>query len=237
MQSVLSVDSVLRDLLAEGASDKGIAEIMYHKGTRSLMEDGVAKAFNGLSTLESVFKVTRVVPVVFEALLAATSEAESTHDGEPAKPEPAFHEFHGVADNEPLFRVTSQGKVRTKPFVLVVEDDPDQRAILEMVLRSVDYEVAMAVDGKDALNKIRADRPDLIISDLMMPNMDGKELVSTVKSDPELQSIPVLMLTVVADADKEYELLDMGANDYCDKTVQRKVLLKRVEKLLGRSYA
>ena len=75
----------------------------------------------------------------------------------------------------------------------------------------------------------------MIVSDLMMPNMDGAELVGKLKSHPTFRRIPVLILTVISDSDKEYTLLDLGADDYCEKTIQRKILLKRIENLIRRS--
>lgn len=125
--------------------------------------------------------------------------------------------------------------VKTKPLVMIVEDDKDQRGIIELVLKDNDYEVVVAEDGIEALRILGRVRPDLIISDLMMPNLDGTELVKRLKSDKRLSKIPVLILTVLSDMEKEYKLLALGVDDYCEKTVQRNILLKRVENLIRRS--
>jgi CheY-like chemotaxis protein len=123
----------------------------------------------------------------------------------------------------------------SKPLILIVEDDVDQRSIVEMVLKESDYEVLTASDGIEALRVLGRSRPDLIISDLMMPNLDGAEFVKRLKSDKRFNSIPVLILTVINDMEKEFHLLSLGVDDYCEKTVQRKILLKRIENLLKRT--
>ena len=75
----------------------------------------------------------------------------------------------------------------------------------------------------------------MIICDLMMPNMDGEELLAKVKKDPRFSSIPFLVLTVVSDAEKEIELIESGADAYCEKVVSRRVLLEKVAELLGKT--
>lgn len=104
-----------------------------------------------------------------------------------------------------------------------------------MVLRTSDYEVLTATDGVEALNVLSQNKqPDLIISDIMMPNMDGVQLVQKLRGDEKYKSLPIMILTVIEDSEKEYELLSLGADEYCEKTVQRKILLKRIENLLKR---
>jgi DNA-binding response OmpR family regulator len=103
-----------------------------------------------------------------------------------------------------------------------------------MVLKNAGYLVEVVSNGKLGLASARGKLPDLILTDLMMPTMDGFEFVKALKADKELRAVPVIILTVLADGDKEYELLDLGADDYCEKTIQRKLLLKRIENVLRR---
>lgn len=121
------------------------------------------------------------------------------------------------------------------PVVLLLEDDPDQAEIVELMLEGMDCQVKVAPNGEEALLIITELTPDLIISDLMMPKMDGMQFVKHIKSVPELRSIPILVLTVIADPEKEYALLNLGVDDYCQKTVPRKVLIKRIENLIART--
>jgi DNA-binding response OmpR family regulator len=134
----------------------------------------------------------------------------------------------------PLFGDKIFRPQRDRPLVLIVEDDPDQSSILELNLKAERYDVVTAANGVEGLALLDTTTPDIIISDLMMPVMDGSEFVLKVKTDPRLFKIPILMFTAIADEDREFALLDLGADDYCDKTVQRRLLLKRIEKLVAR---
>ncbi len=247
------VDGELIKLAQSGADQGKLFSFLYPKGLRSLLEDGLGKVAKGMLTLESLFALTRTLPDVYQKGLGGSTKAGSDEPAlkvsddyfvskdlkpieRPISGKTAFNP--GAAGNEgdsPLFALGRSGKVRQRPLLLVVEDDPDQRSILEMVLKSANYDVAIASDGAEGLEAIKRDIPDLIVTDLMMPNMDGAELVSRIRLDNRYKSIPVLVLTVVSDSEKEYSLLDLGADDYCEKTIQRKLLLKRIEALLRRS--
>lgn len=255
VQNVFLWDQGARDLMVRHADGRELVEHLYKAGGRSLLEDGLEKVVRGLTTFEELFKVSKLWPDFYlkhqqSVRRKAGGKSETTIEvkddffGAPGAIQPsggvaaraAFYRSSGDAegDNAPLFSV-GLTKTREKPLIMVVEDDADQRAILEMVLKSSKYDVCLAFDGQDALNKLAKDVPDLIITDLMMPNMDGRELVKHLKGHPLLKKVPVVVLTVLSDTDKEYDLLDLGADDYCEKTVQRKILLKRLEKVLKRS--
>ena len=85
-------------------------------------------------------------------------------------------------------------------LVLVVDDDPDLVESVSMKLSSLNYRVAKAYDGVEAWEKIRAERPDLILLDVMMPKKNGYELCDELKKDPEYKGIAVALLTAVGDA-------------------------------------
>ena len=224
---------------------------LRNHGGVSLLEDGIKKATSGLVTIETVLMLSPNIPDQHQAILKepkAKREADLDigEDFFVAEPTQAPVEpLRGRAalrgpteDSGALFpEALSAGTrvSRTKPLLLIVEDDPDQRSILEMIFRSSDYEVALARDGQEALDFMAQEIPDLVISDLMMPRIEGGELVRRIKADKRFKRVPVLMLTVVSDVEKEYQLLDLGADDYCEKTIQRKILLKRVANLLKRS--
>jgi len=84
--------------------------------------------------------------------------------------------------------------------ILVVDDDPDLVEALAMKLESKDFRVTKAYDGVEAWEKIRADKPDLIILDVMMPRKNGYQLCDEIKADPQYKTIAVILLTAVADA-------------------------------------
>ncbi|MEX1180550.1 MAG: response regulator [Cucumibacter sp.] len=101
--------------------------------------------------------------------------------------------------------------------VLVVDDSITTRTLEKSILEAHGYEVRLSIDGRDALNQLRADRPDIVVSDIEMPNVDGFELVRAMKADRQLAEIPVILVTSRADAqDREMGLL-LGAEAYVVK--------------------
>ena len=117
------------------------------------------------------------------------------------------------------------------PVVLVVEDNADVRAYLRSHLAPL-YRVEEAVDGVDGLEKARANHPALVISDVMMPRMDGYELCRALKTDEALNHIPVVLLTAKADEESKVEGLETGADDYIYKPFSAAELLVRAENLI-----
>ncbi len=123
--------------------------------------------------------------------------------------------------------------------ILLVDDDVDFCEATKLLLESKAYEVVMAHDGKQGLEKVRADQPDVVILDVMMPEMNGYDVCVVLKADPELKNIPVVLLTAVDQAmfRTTYTRL-MGqmteADDYIAKPVEPEELVKRVEALLNK---
>lgn len=217
--SGLEVDEGLRQDLAASRDEEAIVYQLFRRGVRALLHDGVQKVREGVTNLQAVQKQSPTLPTSYAALLRSAPTVQ------------------GAAVNEGLFATEQipQAQARPGAKIMVVEDNDDQRAILEMVLKNAGYQVDGVAGGEEALNYLATARPQLIVTDLMMPHIDGAELVRRLKSTVEWQDIPVLVLTVLSDKDKEYLLLDLGAEDYCEKTISRKLLLKRIENLLRRA--
>jgi two-component system alkaline phosphatase synthesis response regulator PhoP len=121
--------------------------------------------------------------------------------------------------------------------ILLVDDDPDFVAATRVVLESKPYNVIVAYDGDEGLKKARDERPDLIILDVIMPMKDGFMVCQQLKKDPQLSSIPVLMLTAFSEKVGETSVavsqgLTLEAEDFIDKPVTPAELLLRVERLL-----
>jgi signal transduction histidine kinase/ligand-binding sensor domain-containing protein/CheY-like chemotaxis protein len=117
------------------------------------------------------------------------------------------------------------------PTILVVEDNADMRDYLRSLL-AARYHVVEAGDGIDGLERARAVAPALILSDVMMPGMDGYALCEAVKSDAGLNDIPVVLLTAKASEESKLEGLDLGADDYLYKPFSAAELLLRMENLI-----
>jgi two-component system alkaline phosphatase synthesis response regulator PhoP len=123
-----------------------------------------------------------------------------------------------------------------KKKILLVDDDPDLVEAMKIILENKSYDVAVAHDGKEGLKKVETEQPNLIILDVMMPELDGYEVCDKLKSDPKYGHIPVLLLTAVGEAmpttkyTKEMGMR-MEADDYIPKPVEPAELIKRVENL------
>ena len=123
--------------------------------------------------------------------------------------------------------------------ILVVDDDPDILDGLEMILESQGYQVVTARDGIEALANLKAEKPDLMILDLLMPRMDGWAVCKELQ-DPrwsKCRDIPILILTSVREeaSRRRYELetgLELDVDDYVEKPVSPDILLQRVGKLI-----
>jgi len=123
--------------------------------------------------------------------------------------------------------------------ILVVDDDPDILDALTMILESQGYEVVTARDGMEGLTNLKAETPNLMILDLLMPKMDGFHVLKELQ-DPrwsKYKHIPILILTSVREdaSRRRYELetgLELGVDDYVEKPMLPEILIERVGKLL-----
>ena len=122
-----------------------------------------------------------------------------------------------------------------KRRILVVDDEPSIAKILRKQLEVAGFDVAVAVDGADALVKVREFRPDLMVLDVMLPKLNGHQVCAALKRDVELKQIPVLMLTAKAQRKDQDEGLLSGADAFLTKPFQLDELLGQVRRLLGDS--
>ena len=119
--------------------------------------------------------------------------------------------------------------------ILAVDDDADILDLLEISLDSDGYNVITAGDGLDAIAKAKSHMPDLIVLDLMMPKMDGFEVIDNLRADSQTRAIPVIMLTARAQINEKLQGLDAGADDYITKPFDLKELSARIKAVLGRT--
>ncbi|MBK7423345.1 MAG: response regulator [Propionivibrio sp.] len=117
--------------------------------------------------------------------------------------------------------------------VLIADDEPNIVISLEFLLRREGFEVLVAVDGEEALAKARAERPDLVLLDVMMPKMNGLMSVRPCAPIPELASMRVLMLTAKGRETEVSKGLGLGADGYMTKPFSTKDLVAQVRVLLG----
>src|SRR5437667_4490246 len=116
--------------------------------------------------------------------------------------------------------------------ILIVDDEPRIRDVVRMNLELEHYRVIEASNGLEALEQLRENLPDLIVLDVMMPEMDGFETLRAIR---EVSTVPVIMLTVRQNEQDRIRGLDLGADDYLAKPVSPRELLSRIRALLRRS--
>jgi DNA-binding response OmpR family regulator len=121
-----------------------------------------------------------------------------------------------------------------KTKILVVDDEPDLLELLDTNLRAAGYEVLVASDGREALEKARKAQPQLILLDVMLPELDGLEVCKCLRRDPATDAIPIVMLTARAGEIDRVLGLELGADDYVTKPFSVRELLLRVRKILSR---
>jgi type IV pilus assembly protein PilB len=214
---MLMVDNDLRKLIVQGASDTEIAEDARERGIKDLFGDCRDKLFQGVTSVEELM---RVAP-------------PPERDGR----QPAMEQVAAAAPVEQVVAAAPVEKTAealgTQLRVLAVDDDPFIRKMLQKVLTEAQYDVVLATDGEEALEKVYRERPDLIISDVVMPNMDGLSLVKKLKSQLQTSIIPVILLTSKDEVESEVEGLEAGADDYIPKPIVANLLLARINRVLS----
>jgi type IV pilus assembly protein PilB len=205
---MLTINDDLRQLIVRGAADTEIAAAARRLGIKDLHADGLFKVCQGLTSVEELMRTAP--PPERDARFADTGKRAA------APPE-------GAKVETP----------RKQPRVLAVDDDPFIRAMLEKVLSAANYEVILATDGEEALAKVFRDLPDIIISDVVMPKLDGLELVKKLKGHLQTSVIPVILLTSKDEVESEVEGLEAGADDYIPKPIVTNRLLARINRIMS----
>jgi two-component system, OmpR family, alkaline phosphatase synthesis response regulator PhoP len=122
--------------------------------------------------------------------------------------------------------------VASKSRILIADDNAPNVELLEAFLAHLDCDIAVAVDGRDTLDKVASFKPDLILLDVMMPKLSGFEVCRTIKQDPKTKDIMVLMVTALNELGDIERAVDSGTDDFLSKPVNKLELLKRVEIML-----
>jgi signal transduction histidine kinase len=123
-----------------------------------------------------------------------------------------------------------------KGTILIVEDNEANRGLLATLLQRSGHTVIMAENGVEALKLMREQNPDVVLLDIMMPKMDGYQVLDNMKQDPELRDMPVLVISAVDDMDSVVKCIELGADDYLYKPIKRILLTARVEACLAKRH-
>ena len=122
--------------------------------------------------------------------------------------------------------------MRTRPLILVVDDVEENLEIVRVRLEAQGYEIETAGSGREALERAGQIVPDLILLDIMMPEMDGIEVTRRLKADEALRTIPIILLTAKSSIEDVVAGLDAGGDDYLTKPFEPAILVARVRSLL-----
>ena len=120
-----------------------------------------------------------------------------------------------------------------KSKILIVDDEPIIVKVVQSRLTAAGYDVIAAFDGQEGLDKARAENPDLIILDIMLPKMDGYRVCSILKLDDHYKKIPIVMFSARVQSEDKEKGLAAGADAYLTKPFDPKALMETIQKLLG----
>jgi len=119
--------------------------------------------------------------------------------------------------------------------ILIIDDEPHMARLASYVLQTAGYDVLTAEDGRDGLEKLAQFKPDLVVCDITMPEMDGFEVVRTLRADPRWRHLPVIMLTARGQEQDVQRAQEVGANSYLTKPFSSRQLLGEVQRYLNGS--
>ena len=120
-----------------------------------------------------------------------------------------------------------------KKLILAVDDIPVNQTLLKSQLRFSEYDVITASNGKEALQKIANDHPDAVLLDIMMPGMDGFDVLEAIRQNPETEELPVIMLTSLSEMEHHAHATMKGANGYLTKPLVTNQLIASLDKLFS----
>jgi type IV pilus assembly protein PilB len=202
----------VRSVLLARAPDDVVRAAACASGMRTMFMDGQRKAARGITVMDEVL---RVIP--------PDEPADTDVGPEEAPPTtPAA--------------LSTDARRRQRTRILVVEDDPALQEILRDILAAEEYEVLVATDGREARTLIFKERPDLVLTDLHMPHMDGIELLEKIRGDLSTRDMPVIFVTGAEGANTAIQAFNLGADDYITKPFQQNLLLSRVRRALLRAH-
>jgi len=216
---MLMITPSLKEIIASKALSNNLREAAEREGFAPLCIDGIQKTYEGVTTIEEIFRVSPPeegqMPEIFSA-------------------EPLVEKQAVTEGSQPMVEQLPMG-INRPPKILVVDDDEISLRVVRAVLETANYQVISAKDGESALRLAIEDRPDLIISDLIMPEMDGIALTRKLKSKLITRFIPVILLTVKHDVAAEVKGLESGADDYLTKPIHPERVIARVKRLLNKA--
>jgi type IV pilus assembly protein PilB len=216
---MLTLTSGLKEAISDRLSSEQLKKTAQNEGYHVMSFDGIQKALQGVTTIEEVFRVAP--PEIIADVHSPDTDASTREDL--------------VLKDEDTTDASTMVTADRPKKILVVDDNLVVLKLLRHLLESVDYLVFTAENGVEALKLASTENPDIIVTDYVMPEMDGVMLIKKLKSQKDTRSIPIMMLTAKEGEESELESFNAGADDYLTKPIARKRFLARVARLLKRS--
>jgi type IV pilus assembly protein PilB len=233
LYEILMVTPSLKALINPNINGAIIKEEATKEGFKSLIHDGIQKAGKGITSLSEVF---RVAPpdILAERESIAVRQAAGLA-AQTADPQDLTRGKVSIHKEYPAFVREERAEFSGNNIKIVVaEDDVTTQMILCDALESQGYQIITADNGKQALEIILGKNPDLVVTDYMMPEMDGLQLIQALKARETTKDIPILMLTSMGELDSEILVMKAGADHFLPKPINRQRFLIRVENLAKR---
>ena len=237
----LPISAETREIIrSQGASEANIREAARKGGFRTLLEDALEKMKHGMTTVEEVERVVIFSPEQKERTPCAAC-GQTLEEGWKACPHCGAR-----TDGAPaaVAAIPAAAKPRTstsKDFagfkVLLVDDEEEVTRPLAVHLLRNKFSVSVASNGREALDAVAKDRPDILLTDVLMPELDGLELVRRLRRDAGTAFLPVIVFSQKSAVEDRLKGFEAGSDDYLPKPFDPEEMLQRVKAVLRRTHS
>lgn len=223
LYSYLEITPKIQDLIYKNAPLNQIVATAQTEGFKEIHTSALEVLAAGVTSFEEIV-----------AYLPTNQKEETTVVEAPIDPNRMITQAIVMPRNnsESAEQVSSSGGIQ-KTKILVVDDNPNLRKIMVQMLRKQMFDVREAENGFEALERVYEARPDIVLCDLNMPQMNGKEFLLKIRANPQTGTIPIIMLTDADIEENEVSLLEIGANDFISKSSSYRLILTRIRKICG----
>jgi type IV pilus assembly protein PilB len=229
---VVPISGTVARLIESGAAESAVRQQARQEGLSTLTQDAVAKLTNGITTGDDILRVIQIA--TGETVCGSCQRGYS----ESATKCPFCGASTSAGASQPTTTAQATGTPARSFKALVVDDNADIRNIVRIVIQAANLglTVITAQDGIEAVELADLERPDIVILDVSMPDMDGFEVCRRLRADPRTAFVPILMLTANGGEAHVTAGFGAGADDYVVKPFRREELVARIRRMLERTY-
>ncbi len=220
---ILILDDALKQMINAGKPLTELRKSAKKNGFHNLFEDAISLISEGITDYQEVLRTVN-----------PDSSANIENKISVPQPSPAPKtESNGIQAKEIKPAATNSETAKTIKILIAEDYEVSRKMLRIMVEKYTPWKVVEAVDGVDALEKIKKSKPDAVLLDIMMPRMDGYEVLQHLRAEPETVNLPVLILTGMKTPESEVKSLELGSDDYLTKPIKREILIARLKKVLA----